>query len=263
MPLRRAVECAESCRAYCWARSPTEFAVRTARGFQETGAVEYTHGCVGAVGHCLCPAAVLQRSLHEDRAVGNRRDGRGADAAEHAMTGRRSVSAMMAFAAATVARHEDVGIPGYATPLPGSKPKVALDHLCQARSRRLLQRALKYDAPERASEDARATTQGLVAWGAVPMGRLNRPPVASSPTRTVGRTAHEARDHVSRHAAAPLAAIAQAESAADEYAFTMTHLLNRQRGRPVHRSALVAYHAIGVVLRPWPARRRHATGSTY
>ena len=32
-----------------------------------------------------------------------------------------------------VAQHKEVGIPGYATPLPGSMPKVALDHLCQAR----------------------------------------------------------------------------------------------------------------------------------
>ena len=32
-----------------------------------------------------------------------------------------------------VAQHKEVGIPGYATPLPGSMPKVALDHLCQAK----------------------------------------------------------------------------------------------------------------------------------
>lgn len=32
-----------------------------------------------------------------------------------------------------VAQHKEVGIPGYATPLPGSMPKAALDHLCQAR----------------------------------------------------------------------------------------------------------------------------------
>lgn len=32
-----------------------------------------------------------------------------------------------------VAQHKVVGIPGYATPLPGSMPKVALDHLCQAK----------------------------------------------------------------------------------------------------------------------------------
>lgn len=31
----------------------------------------------------------------------------------------------------TVAQHKEVGIPGYATPLPGSMPKVALDHLCR------------------------------------------------------------------------------------------------------------------------------------
>ena len=30
-----------------------------------------------------------------------------------------------------VAQHKEVGIPGYATPLPGSMPKVALDHLCR------------------------------------------------------------------------------------------------------------------------------------
>lgn len=30
-----------------------------------------------------------------------------------------------------VAQHKEVGIPGYATPLPGSMPKVALDHLCK------------------------------------------------------------------------------------------------------------------------------------
>lgn len=29
-----------------------------------------------------------------------------------------------------VAQHKEVGIPGFATPLPGSMPKVALDHLC-------------------------------------------------------------------------------------------------------------------------------------
>ena len=32
-----------------------------------------------------------------------------------------------------VAQHKVVGIPGYATPLPGSMPQVALDHLCQAK----------------------------------------------------------------------------------------------------------------------------------
>ncbi|QJR37428.1 surface-adhesin E family protein [Gemmatimonas groenlandica] len=32
-----------------------------------------------------------------------------------------------------VAQHKEVGIPGYATPLPGSMPKVALDHLCQTK----------------------------------------------------------------------------------------------------------------------------------
>lgn len=32
----------------------------------------------------------------------------------------------------TVGNHKVVGIPGYATPLPGSMPKVALDHLCRA-----------------------------------------------------------------------------------------------------------------------------------
>lgn len=30
-----------------------------------------------------------------------------------------------------VAQHKEVGIPGYATPLPGSMPKIALDHLCR------------------------------------------------------------------------------------------------------------------------------------
>ncbi len=32
-----------------------------------------------------------------------------------------------------IGNHKVVGIPGYATPLPGSMPKVALDHLCRTR----------------------------------------------------------------------------------------------------------------------------------